>query len=169
MGSIYRNALSVVVWLGAAADDSGWAIHTMHTILVDDNLNPFTSDKHVDPRSRDSVKHFFARPYWSRMWIIQELNLARTRRVFCGMHEVAWSELYGFVWSQDSWQKTLSRPSIVNERATTLILTKVNDQPDPVDENTPAILRKVHIGNPSATENLGHLVWAHCPALCTDP
>ena len=36
---------------------------------------------------------FFGRPYWRRMWIIQEVAVARKARVFCGDRHIEWEDL----------------------------------------------------------------------------
>jgi hypothetical protein len=38
---------------------------------------------------------FFARPYWRRMWIIQEVAVARSVAIFCGDELLKWDDLLG--------------------------------------------------------------------------
>ncbi|KAF8858754.1 hypothetical protein BDZ45DRAFT_802333 [Acephala macrosclerotiorum] len=74
MGDIYRNAESVLAWLGLEADDSD---------LVFDYLKGGDG-----VLSFEAVKHTFtylnARPYWRRVWIKQEIVLARSISLYCG-------------------------------------------------------------------------------------
>jgi hypothetical protein len=40
-----------------------------------------------------ALENFLCRPYWRRMWIIQELALAQDVVIYCGKNSVTWKEL----------------------------------------------------------------------------
>jgi hypothetical protein len=108
MDRIYRTATQVMVWLGNSSDDSdafidrirGW--HTSHNdvIAVDCSCSPCeTLNEEIEDESSALVAAFASlsrRPYWSRVWIIQELVLAHSAVVFCGSKFLPLTELYAF-------------------------------------------------------------------------
>tara|TARA_R110002003_G_scaffold104_9_gene8249 strand:+ start:3581 stop:4801 length:1221 start_codon:yes stop_codon:yes gene_type:complete len=185
MGTIYYDAQSVLLWLGSAADDSDWAMHVIAT-GKDDHCG-WTTDtaqkrellvsaaqerdydlEQASLRTRHAIVNFFARAYWSRLWIIQELKLARHAYVLCGMQRVGWQCLQNFV----RLRQRTKGASFFSERSTRLILTK--------ECNTRSFHRKelhfleasevmLRIPTNSASERLRYLVWNHCRAECADP
>jgi hypothetical protein len=48
-------------------------------------------DSHIGEAA--AFLEFLARPYWRRVWIIQELALARHVTIHCGRLEISWSAL----------------------------------------------------------------------------
>ena len=87
MGSIYRTAERVLVWLGEADATSDMAF----------DLMPKIDSRWVNSAEEaSSVWSFYfdatRRPYMSRVWIIQEFALARRDPVvLCGHKQVSWS------------------------------------------------------------------------------
>lgn len=86
MKKIYSEAKCVRVWLGEAADGSDRAC---------DILNIFLDCGYPDPRLKDmgqsflpcdvmSLRKIFDRPWWQRVWVIQEFGLARSTTIQCG-------------------------------------------------------------------------------------
>jgi hypothetical protein len=41
----------------------------------------------------DALEKFFSRPWWSRVWVIQELFLAREAKLYCGRLIVQWNAI----------------------------------------------------------------------------
>lgn len=93
MRRIYTNAKLVAVWLGEAADDSNSAVHFIR------NHSSISRDSPGDKYSRIqlAIGSLFARPYWNRLWIIQELKLARSIIFFCGGRDIAGSEMQDYI------------------------------------------------------------------------
>jgi len=120
MRGIYSRASRVVVWLGLEdGEDVNAAITLMKTIYVAcsehaeridadlttlaiayQGLNGVTLDqleslgdhctpKH--PRSWLALRKFFARPWFTRVWCIQEIALARDSIVLVGGHSISWN------------------------------------------------------------------------------
>jgi hypothetical protein len=126
MRQIYVQALSVVAWLGPAADNSDVALNWIHQYggrslelgigtkpelrllyllealeatgggLVDAKLKKFTEDLKED-LSPTNLRHadiitalarLFKRPYWRRIWIVQELSSASRLTFMCGNRTV---------------------------------------------------------------------------------
>jgi hypothetical protein len=92
MRVIYSSAHLVVVWLGKADDGSDNAMHKMK------NWKPFgigKSDfnKIWKPKEARNIQALCERKYWQRMWIIQEVTLAREAAVHCGSYTLSWQKL----------------------------------------------------------------------------
>lgn len=112
MGEIYRRAQQVVVWLGPEADDCN-LVHdviarisrsmtvdwtTMTSSLIPDG-DPTTVaeteqsfDKAYDPRTRLAIQRWIGRSWFQRLWIWQEVHLARNATVKCGHHTMPYHE-----------------------------------------------------------------------------
>jgi len=104
MDKIYRQAASVIVWLGAASKNSSAAfrlIHQLHTIAeatsLEDRDKPLITAEierselparyNADWEALDSI---FWRAWFKRVWIIQEVVVARSAVVFCGGDSIHW-------------------------------------------------------------------------------
>lgn len=81
IADIYRNAYQVYIWLGPAYEQSDLAI----------NLFSRKKEKLKDfwwKREAAAVRHLFERPYWTRLWVFQELALASDVVIWCGNKSV---------------------------------------------------------------------------------
>jgi hypothetical protein len=102
MGAIYARARATISWLGLSSADSDLALQTLAEVDRK-TLNYFWPiqqamegyppvprvRKNLERISRDaglwtSVANLCARPYWSRIWIFQEMACARDRQFLCG-------------------------------------------------------------------------------------
>ena len=83
MGETYFQARRVKVWLGPA---------TQYTSALFDADAAHFETVGLDPTNAEceAVKDIASRPYWSRMWIVQELLLAQSVEVLCGEHVLTW-------------------------------------------------------------------------------
>jgi len=106
MGQIYSRAESVLVWIGPAANESGRAMALFRRWgeAIERALHHFggrTFSKEsmklvrrdigeplFDELAFQAAGTFFSRDYWRRMWIMQEIVLARQAVVLCGNDEV---------------------------------------------------------------------------------
>ncbi|KAH8665014.1 heterokaryon incompatibility protein-domain-containing protein [Tricladium varicosporioides] len=81
MGKIFGNASCVIAWLGIARDDSDIAMDWMA------KKNELEEDLQCSTwggPERKAIELLYYRPYWRRVWIIQELYFARIHMVRCG-------------------------------------------------------------------------------------
>lgn len=78
MQKIYKNALSVVVYLGDEDADSSVALETLRS---PEHLLSLTR------LERNALTALFRRPYFSRLWIVQEVVLAKSLHFYCGSSE----------------------------------------------------------------------------------
>lgn len=92
MAKIFRSASCVVVWLGPAYGGSDQAMHLLNR----------SSSYWVRKERRDnfwasplsaSIVGLCARPYWQRLWVFQELAVARRAVFMCGDQLVPYLKL----------------------------------------------------------------------------
>lgn len=115
MGAIYRAASEVVIFLSAKADDSALVMDYLGladpplrvTALAPARPNPRAKapeDALVrariwhhgleGPRLLRAAHAFFARPYWARIWVVQEYALARLLpRFYCGTRHISGADV----------------------------------------------------------------------------
>jgi Heterokaryon incompatibility protein (HET) len=96
MGDIFKQAREVIVWLGDGDKYSKLGFELLHE-LRDRNREgrPFREIV-TDQRYLDyfyGIYQLFYRDYWWRVWVIQEVNLAKTATILCGRDSISWSEL----------------------------------------------------------------------------
>jgi hypothetical protein len=94
MGSIYNLASKVLIWLGEATTDSDAAIRAFghfYRIWRDDSKR----DKFLSEHGEKCVS-LMERPYWSRLWIIQEVCFASELEAHCGSESTSWKMLCHF-------------------------------------------------------------------------
>jgi hypothetical protein len=108
MGDVYSSARVVVAWLGEPADDSYRAMQFIATIYNEikkynlHGLDPahersymdqFPSFKHYNTPNWVAFQNFLKRPYFSRLWVIQEIVLSRRTIFACGEMTTSGSQL----------------------------------------------------------------------------
>ena len=104
MRQIYRNAYRVLVWLGSAGSHTDRVMDSMLNLNLllskapDAMLISTQSLQKYDlPGTEDQLWHgigeLFARPWFQRLWIVQEVSLADNILVFCGSKSVPWEQL----------------------------------------------------------------------------
>ncbi|KAK0628742.1 heterokaryon incompatibility protein-domain-containing protein, partial [Bombardia bombarda] len=69
MGEIYRQATKTCIFLGASADDSDHAIDVLERL---DGANLQSDANTLTDRDLRALAALMQRPWWSRVWIIQE-------------------------------------------------------------------------------------------------
>ncbi|KAH7255136.1 heterokaryon incompatibility protein-domain-containing protein, partial [Fusarium redolens] len=85
MGETFTKALGVISWLGPAKDDSDLAMELMSDAnALEANLPSFSKDS-TELKALFSLCH---RRYWRRVWIIQELYLAKSYAIWCGAKSI---------------------------------------------------------------------------------
>ncbi|KAM0081517.1 hypothetical protein ACKRZS_006303 [Fusarium odoratissimum] len=95
MSRIYSQAASVVVYLGESGDNSDLAIAFI--MECDDPSQGTTSLSF--PKSdilMGAIRNFFLRPWFTRVWVIQEVFLSTDKIIYCGEKELSWSAMENF-------------------------------------------------------------------------
>ncbi|EFQ86072.1 hypothetical protein PTT_18789 [Pyrenophora teres f. teres 0-1] len=115
MATIYQSAHIVHAWLGEEDNDTGPAFELIKVLakriqgrqkaerincLKDVTPKAVSSGelraKHAlfaDLSAWKSMARFFQRTYFTRVWTIQEIKLARKLRALCGSHAVDWGDI----------------------------------------------------------------------------
>ncbi|OCT53681.1 hypothetical protein CLCR_10715 [Cladophialophora carrionii] len=89
MGEIYASADRVIAWLGDSSPESEEALNYLEEVS---RLLQQRSEETVvgcnDKTPTRALKHLISRPYWSRLWIIQEVLLAKDALIMVVSHAV---------------------------------------------------------------------------------
>lgn len=145
MGDMYKFAARVVVWLGPEQDDSDVAVDLLadlgskvhvdwdtHDIKPSEAAKdePHWADHHLplpyNSRQRAAVLHFVDRPWFTRLWVVQEVRLANEAVLGCGSKTIRWSALKKALWCihaknmsppipSETWQRLLTIGDVFNQ------------------------------------------------------
>jgi len=115
MGKIYESAARVIAWLGEANALTGMAFEAMHEMPILyrissaellDRLVAISEERSSEQDSLewalsqrniwDEINNLYRRPYWSRLWVFQELVLARKVLFQCGHWTISAESLVAF-------------------------------------------------------------------------
>ena len=102
MQKIYKSAENVVIWLGDEADKSSMAIGIMSRLSDTPN-----KDIHSwNAKEWRALGTLLSRPWFSRMWVLQELGVASSAIVVCGNQSIPWqhvSDTISYMHKTGSW------------------------------------------------------------------
>lgn len=87
MGRIFSTAERVISWLGDEADNSGCIMSAIQATR---------STWQYGSEVEQAMDAFINRPYWRRMWVIQEFVLPQDLVILCGHKGVWWEDLHHF-------------------------------------------------------------------------
>lgn len=122
MKSIYENSEKVIVWLGPDTEkgDAEKAIQAIYQIssflcetigcslgelrtksnvyreVLYENRNrlPLPNESEFSTKATwDCLAWFYSRPYFNRVWVMQEINSNENRTVHCGLQTVEWERV----------------------------------------------------------------------------
>jgi hypothetical protein len=103
MGLIYRHATNTVIWLGDdGSDNPSIAFNTLDRVnsrleLSFQQVTPEDFKRLLLPEAEDAawreVRQLFRRPWFTRLWVIQEALLSINLYVKCGNATIAWEDL----------------------------------------------------------------------------
>ncbi|KAF5551867.1 heterokaryon incompatibility 6 OR allele [Fusarium mexicanum] len=95
MSKIYSQAAGVIVYLGESTHDSDLAIE-----FIMECYDPSPDNTSLSfPRSdtlMDALRNFFLRPWFIRVWVIQEVFLSSEKTIYCGEKDIPWSAMENF-------------------------------------------------------------------------
>jgi hypothetical protein len=160
MGDIYQNAVKVLSWLGPEADGSMEVISTTRNMSQEiqtvppncnrfDWLSRYPDLLEVTPFDENNSKIlkcfnlFWERDYWKRIWIKQEIVLARDILLMCGAETISWEQLEVVCdWFSDPLLN-YERPACMDEVQWVFLTAHGHPlyQPTPIFENR--VLRKM--------------------------
>ncbi|KAK3489759.1 heterokaryon incompatibility protein-domain-containing protein [Neurospora crassa] len=85
MGKIFSSAKKVLAWTGPMANDSDYAMDVLNSAPRDCIYDEQLPENY---RARTAILAWCNRPYWKRIWIIQELFLAKRLVFMCGSRSI---------------------------------------------------------------------------------
>jgi hypothetical protein len=102
MGDIYSGASCVVVWLGEEGKDGRLALQTIQGLFKEfGNKEKKTSREEtiealneLDGSACDAILSFFERPWWLRLWTVQEYVFGKEVLFTCGDISFSWRLLH---------------------------------------------------------------------------
>jgi len=142
MSRIFSQAYQVLVWLGPAADGSDQAMDAISSRQYS-----------VIQIYLAEIQNLFQRPYWYRLWILQEVIMARQAAVLCG------SKMFPWTWLQDLYMP----PS-----PSTLVDPDFRQMLEPAPAS---LIREKALVSSSRQpgERLGHILRTFAGMHCQDP
>ncbi|RYP57851.1 hypothetical protein DL770_010564 [Monosporascus sp. CRB-9-2] len=95
MGEIYKKASKTFIWLGEHEHASPLAMDLLNSV-TEENLRDVLEDKSESKPMEQAwvaLRALFGRPYWSRVWILQEVVLSRPSYLICGNSMCPWDSV----------------------------------------------------------------------------
>ncbi|KAJ6282319.1 ankyrin repeat-containing domain protein, partial [Bipolaris maydis] len=91
MGEIYQMAERVIIWLGTGSEDSDNLMEFLGTLSSNTEVHSTSQlvPHNLQDRYRESMRKLLERPWFRRVWIIQEVAKARRAIVACGWKSVS--------------------------------------------------------------------------------
>src|ERR1700760_3685769 len=104
MGQIYRTSKETLVWLGPQSDDSDKAVEFLHSLSRhrfkfakeapkdEKEQSKLMAELFIRDDRRDgweALEKFFARPWWTRVWTLQEFILSKEVVFNCGSKKLS--------------------------------------------------------------------------------
>ena len=97
MGRIFSEAIRVLVWLGPVTSDSTSCVEAMRILgtLVAEATHPDVSKEDVkidvpQPWNWHHIDAFYSRPWFWRLWCVQELVLSKSSTLLWGDAAIDW-------------------------------------------------------------------------------
>jgi hypothetical protein len=93
MRAIYSDASSVISWLGPGSTDTARMfsfIDRHHNSCTNDSEPAGSCNFLFDRVLADAVQYLEGRPYWNRIWVIQEIVVAMKLELMCGDQFISW-------------------------------------------------------------------------------
>ncbi|KLU93047.1 hypothetical protein MAPG_11963, partial [Magnaporthiopsis poae ATCC 64411] len=119
MAKIYANASRVIVWLGEATDNGDQALeairmaaqeqHMDSAIYQPDHQATFAQEPTKSGTNQQAIHKLLERPWFQRIWVLQEVAAARNILVKCGSVEI---DGYAFCSGMDALKPYQSSPEL---------------------------------------------------------
>ncbi|KAE9375893.1 HET-domain-containing protein [Stipitochalara longipes BDJ] len=125
MAQIYTQAERVVIHLGESSDDSDSAIGWLHQIDDPDfdskspGFYQDSDDEKVIRPETQMLESLFSRPWFNRIWVLQEAILSKTAIVYCGEKTISWDAIKQFKQFNVSAKWIEHLPHIIGRRQIT--------------------------------------------------
>ncbi|KAF5566543.1 heterokaryon incompatibility het-6 [Fusarium phyllophilum] len=99
MARIYKNASQVLVYLGRGTPDSDAAMRCIREIDEPSNDDGYgaVETSAIIQQNQIAVSNLFKKPWFSRVWVLQEITFAQKATVICGDYQLSWENFKTFV------------------------------------------------------------------------
>ncbi|KAE8447643.1 hypothetical protein EG329_010614 [Mollisiaceae sp. DMI_Dod_QoI] len=123
MKDIYQQGIRTLVWLGPASSWITRGFSIIPNILKTSKVSKEKISQGASPASVELSSHYtpklsqflaiFELPYFTRVWVIQEVAVSPSLEVFCGHHSISWDSLIdaadtSFAFGMDMFQEKRS-------------------------------------------------------------
>jgi hypothetical protein len=166
MGDIYSKADAVIIWLGTASDTSDTAMEWIRDCssrfsnslgLRHQSLGRLSASQVIQQQADKwrALEDLCSRDYWHRVWIVQEVVLARRLIISCGGAEAKWDGFSSLMDDYDALFKPNSCRAVISR----------------IRQSLPAqlqLLRKMHRSSSSGCTLLA-LMQMTSGSLSSDP
>jgi hypothetical protein len=118
MNEIYKRASVVVAWLGPGTEESHIAISLLKEFFDGDTASLLSEYWRNSAKTLETLVVLHERPYWNRLWIIQEHMLASKVMIYWGDDEIDWQILSTVWWNlkqeyENDWEVIYTLGSLV--------------------------------------------------------
>ncbi|KAF4952806.1 hypothetical protein FGADI_6467 [Fusarium gaditjirri] len=98
MARIYKNASQVLVYLGQGTPDSDAAMRCIREIDEPSNDAGYKAVEAsgIIQQNQSAVSNLFKRPWFFRVWVLQEITFAQKATVICGDYQLDWESFKTF-------------------------------------------------------------------------
>jgi hypothetical protein len=162
MGTIYRLATRVRIWLGKADGQSRGVFELLSRMYcvgsAEENISEQLDFLRATDLPPNALVAFLARPWFSRRWILQEAVLNSHTTVHCGDLSVPWAHLCESVHVLEAMCKP--KDSTGESIPFIKVLRTCNDS-----QSVMSVLGHLR----SSEKNLLSLLWDSHTSSCTDP
>jgi hypothetical protein len=112
MVEIYKSATQMFIWMGEEIEHLDAATSLMRRCKQCMDKGGFGVEGHVGLAKSElrkdgweALAKLLERPWWSRVWVIQEAVYGKDPVVICGRHRFPWNLLQFFGESREMWDK----------------------------------------------------------------
>ena len=109
MASIFKRASRVIMWVGPGCEGEQDVLRRLFVAKAafsvsendldrscDEGLTLRSQEKELLEKELDAFSTLFSQPYWTRLWTVQEMLLAKSRILGFGHYCMDWFELFKF-------------------------------------------------------------------------
>src|ERR1700722_17924061 len=100
MGEVYTGAADVIAWLGEESEDSDLAFEAIDALPKSDQAHwdpgvaPSVSPETRSIRHLTALRRLLQRPWWQRVWTVQESILGKDMHFVCGSRKCSAESLF---------------------------------------------------------------------------
>lgn len=154
MDETYRSAAHVSVWLGLPK--------LPNHVIIPDHLQPVKTLEVGSFEWYADLDDLANRPYWSRVWVIQEFLLGQNILLYCGRSKLLWADFQILLCnrasiSEHTYDANFGRPGHAANRATAAFRA------------LPLVMARHVDKHPKFQQSIHDLLISHHRAECTDP